>query len=344
MRSYTLARAYLSKGRAGRRARTLHGVRSLSCILSPVIAPADIEAASARIAAYVRVTPVIALEARAFGTPARLTLKLELMQHSGSFKPRGAFNRILSAPVPDAGVIAASGGNHGAAVAYAARQLGHVAEIFVPEPTPDVKVERLRRYGARVVLIGAAYAEAYRASRERAQETGALEVHAYDQAEVLAGQGTLARELERQTEGLDTVLVAVGGGGLAGGVAAWFAGRVKVVAVEPERCPTLYRAVEAGAPVDVEVSGLAADSLGARRIGSLMFPIAQQFMHSVVLVSDEEIRQSQRALWDGLRILAEPGGAAALAGLRSGKYQPAPGERVAVIVCGGNTDPARFAV
>jgi threonine dehydratase len=307
-----------------------------------MISPNDIETASARIAAYVRVTPVIALEARAFGSPAQLTLKLELMQHTGSFKPRGAFNRILSSVVPDAGVIAASGGNHGAAVAYAARQLGHVAEIFVPEPTPDVKVERLRRYGARVVLIGASYAEAYLASRERAQESGALEVHAYDQAEVLAGQGTLARELEQQTARLDTVLVAVGGGGLAGGVAAWFAGRVKVVAVEPERCPTLYRAVEAGTPVDTEVSGFAADSLGARRIGSLMFPIAQQFMHSVVLVSDEEIRQSQRALWDSLRVLAEPGGAAALAGLRSGKYQPAAGERVAVIVCGGNTDPARF--
>jgi threonine dehydratase len=307
-----------------------------------VIASLDIEAAAARIAPHLRVTPVIAMEPRAFGSPARLVLKLELMQHTGSFKPRGAFNRILSSSVPDSGVIAASGGNHGAAVAYAARQLSHVAEIFVPEPTPDVKVERLRRYGARVVLAGASYAEAYVASGERARETGALEVHAYDQPEVLAGQGTLARELERQTEGLDTVLVGVGGGGLIGGVAAWFAGRVKVVAVEPERCPTLYAAVEAGAPVDVEVGGIAADSLGARRIGSLMFPIVQQFVHGVVLVSDEEIRQSQRALWDSVRVLAEPGGAAALAGLRSGRYQPAAGERVAVIVCGGNTDPARF--
>jgi threonine dehydratase len=307
-----------------------------------VIASLDIEAAAARIAPHLRVTPVIAMEPRAFGSPARLMLKLELMQHTGSFKPRGAFNRILSSSVPDSGVIAASGGNHGAAVAYAARQLSHVAEIFVPEPTPDVKVERLRRYGARVVLAGASYAEAYVASGERARETGALEVHAYDQPEVLAGQGTLARELERQTEGLDTVLVGVGGGGLIGGVAAWFAGRVKVVAVEPERCPTLYAAVEAGAPVDVEVGGIAADSLGARRIGSVMFPIVQQFVHGVVLVSDEEIRQSQRALWDSVRVLAEPGGAAALAGLRSGRYQPAAGERVAVIVCGGNTDPARF--
>jgi threonine dehydratase len=308
-----------------------------------MIQPNDVEAATQRIAPHVRVTPVLALEPRAFGSAAQLTLKLELMQHTGSFKARGAFNRILSAQVPDAGVIAASGGNHGAAVAYAARQLGHVAEIFVPERTPDIKVERLRRYGARVVLSGASYAEAYAASRQRAAQSGALEVHAYDQPEVVAGQGTLGRELEAQAPDLDTVLVAVGGGGLIAGVAAWYASRVKVVAVEPERCPTLYSAVEAGEPVDVEVSGVAADSLGARCIGRLAFDVAQQHVHSVVLVSDEEIRASQRALWDSLRILAEPGGAAALAGLRSGKYQPAPGERVGIIVCGGNTDPSRFA-
>jgi threonine dehydratase len=307
-----------------------------------MIQPNDVDAAAQRIAPHVRVTPILPLEPRAFGAAAQLTLKLELMQHTGSFKARGAFNRILSAQVPDAGVIAASGGNHGAAVAYAARQLGHVAEIFVPERTPDIKVERLRRYGARVVLSGASYAEAYAASRHRAAQSGALEVHAYDQPEVVAGQGTLGRELEAQAPDLDTVLVAVGGGGLIAGVAAWYASRVRVVAVEPERCPTLYSAVEAGAPVDVEVSGVAADSLGARCIGRLAFDVAQQHVHSVVLMSDEEIRASQRALWDSLRILAEPGGAAALAGLRSGKYQPAPGERVGVIVCGGNTDPSRF--
>jgi threonine dehydratase len=306
------------------------------------LSPAQIEAAAARVADCIRVTPVIALEPRAFGSPALLTLKLELMQHTGSFKPRGAFNRILSAQVPEAGVIAASGGNHGAAVAYAARQLGHVAEIFVPEPTPDIKVDRLRRYGAQVVLAGANYAEALAASRARAGETGALEVHAYDHPDVLAGQGTLAREFEAQAPALDTVLVAVGGGGLIGGVAAWFAGRVKVVGVEPERCPTLHAARIAGEPVDVEVGGVAADSLGARRIGTLAFEIGQRCIDSVVLVSDEEIRQTQRALWENLRILAEPGGAAALAGLRSGKYQPRAGERVGVVVCGGNTDPARF--
>jgi threonine dehydratase len=307
-----------------------------------VIDQDSIEQAAARIADYVRVTPCIAMEPRAFGSPARLTLKLELMQHTGSFKPRGAFNRILSAQVPDAGVIAASGGNHGAAVAYAARELGHVAEIFVPEPTPDIKVERLRRYGARVVLIGANYSEAHAASRERARASGALEVHAYDHVDVLAGQGTLAREFERQAERLDTLLVAVGGGGLIGGVAAWFAGRLKVIGVEPGRCPTLYAAREAGEPVDVDVSGVAADSLGARRIGGLAFAIAQRYVQDVVLVTDEEIRRTQRALWEGLRFLAEPGGAAALAGLRAGKYQPEPGERVGIIICGGNTDPSRF--
>jgi threonine dehydratase len=307
-----------------------------------MITPAEIDVAAQRVDTYVRVTPCIELEPRAFGSPATLSLKLEMMQHAGSFKPRGAFNRILSATVPEAGVIAASGGNHGAAVAYAARTLGHMAEIFVPEPTPDIKVDRLRRYGARVVLTGANYAEAYAASQERAQETGALDVHAYDQVEVLAGQGTLGRELERQFGALDTVLVAVGGGGLIGGVAAWFAGRVRVIGVEPERCPTLYAAREAGEPVDVDVSGIAADSLGARRIGSLAFLIAQPYVESVVLVTDEEIRSAQRNLWDRLRILAEPGGAAALAGVLSGKYQAKPGERVGVIVCGANTDPARF--
>jgi threonine dehydratase len=307
-----------------------------------MITPAQIEAAAQRVDAYIRVTPYIELEPRAFGSPAALSLKLEMTQHTGSFKPRGAFNRILSAAVPEAGVIAASGGNHGAAVAYAARTLGYMAEIFVPEPTPDFKVDRLRRYGARVVLTGANYAEAFAASQERAQETGALDVHAYDQVEVLAGQGTLGRELERQLGALDTVLVAVGGGGLIGGVAAWFAGRVRVIGLDPDRCPTLYAAREAGEPVDVDVSGIAADSLGARRIGNLAFLIAQSHVESVVLVTDEEIRSAQRNLWDRLRILAEPGGATALAGLLSGKYQAKPGERVGVIVCGANTDPARF--
>jgi threonine dehydratase len=307
-----------------------------------MITRVDIEAAVARSAGRVRVTPISQLEARAFGSPAQITLKLELLQHTGSFKPRGAFSHILSQPVPEAGVIAASGGNHGAAVAYAARELGHPAEIYVPAGTPQIKLDRLEQYGARVIAIGARYAEALAASSSRAQETGALEVHAYDHPEVLAGQGTLGRELQMQAPELETVFVAVGGGGLIGGVAAWYHGDAKVVAVEPASCPTLARALEAGRPVDVEVGGWAADSLGARRVGTLMFPLAQQFVERVVLVSDDQIRAAQRLLWDQLRLLAEPGGATALAGLLSGECQPSAGERVGVILCGGNTDPARF--
>lgn len=304
----------------------------------------DIERAAGRIGAYVRRTPVVELEAGAFGSAAALVLKLELLQHAGSFKPRGAFNTMLSAAsIPDAGVIAASGGNHGAAVAYAARQLGYTAEIFVPQRTPAVKVERLRHFGARVTQIGTSYAEAYVASCERAAHTGALQIHAYDQPEVLAGQGTLARELEAQVAGLDSVIVAVGGGGLIGGIAAWLRNRARVIAVEPEGCPTLYRALEAGAAVDVEVSGLAADSLGARRVGALALDVAQRYVDSAVLVSDDDIRQAQRALWDSARILAEPGGAAAMAAICGNRYRPKPGERVAVVVCGGNLDPVEFA-
>jgi threonine dehydratase len=301
-----------------------------------------IEAASVRIAGRVRVTPVFELETRAFDSLARITLKLELFQHTGSFKPRGAFNRMLSAQIPSAGVIAASGGNHGAAVAYAARELGVRAEVFVPRQTPQLKTDRLREYQAQVVATGSSYAEALEASSQRATQSGALVVHAYDQIEVLAGQGTLGCEFEQRAPNLETVFVAVGGGGLIGGVAGWYAGRARVIAVEPESCPTLARAMEAGRPVDVEVGGLAADSLGARRVGELMFPIAQQFVARVVLVTDDQIRQAQRLLWDRLRILAEPGGATALAGLLFGDYRPTPGERVGVIVCGGNTDPARF--
>ena len=298
-----------------------------------------IEAAAARTAAHVRVTPLLALEPGAFGLDARLTLKLETLQHTGSFKPRGAFNRILSATIPATGVIAASGGNHGMAVAHAARVLGHRAEIFVPEIASPVKIDRLRRDGAHVTVGGATYAEALQASAARAEATGALVVHAYDQPEVLAGQGTVARELERQAPGLDAVLVAVGGGGLIGGMAAWLRGSVRLVGVEPEGAPTLARALEAGKPVDVGVAGVAADSLGARRVGALMFPLAQQFVERVALVSDEAIRGAQRALWDAVRVVAEPGGAAALAALLSGAYRPRAGERVGVLVCGANTDP-----
>jgi len=305
-----------------------------------VISRQEIRAAAVRIAPYVRRTPVIEVEAGRFGTPGPIVLKLECLQHAGSFKPRGAFNRILSSAVPPSGLIAASGGNHGLAVAYAARELGHRAEIFVPTIAAPVKVERLRALGAVVNVIGAVYAEALAACVARQRETGALEVHAYDQPEVIAGQGTTGREFEQQAPDLDTVLVAVGGGGLIGGIAAWYGGSVKIVGVEPETSRALHAALAAGEPVDVDVSGIAADSLGARRVGGHMFPIARRFVDQVSLVSDAEIRAAQRALWRESCVLAEPGGAAALAAVHSGRYRPTPGERVGVIVCGANCDPA----
>lgn len=305
---------------------------------------AAIEAAAARIAPHVRRTPVIDLAAGTFsGIGFQLTLKLECLQVTASFKPRGAFNRMLSAAVPAAGVIAASGGNHGIAVAHAAKTLGHRAEIFVPEVISPAKVARLKELGAAVNVTGKVYGDALAASQRRAAESGALVLHAYDQPEILAGQGTVAREFEAQAPGLDTVLVAVGGGGLIGGMAAWYRGRTKLVAVEPHTSRALEAALGAGAPVDVDVSGVAADSLGARRIGALMFPLAQKFVERVVLVEDAEIVAAQKALWRALRIVAEPGGAAALAAVLSGRYAPAPGARVGVLVCGANCDPGSVA-
>lgn len=300
----------------------------------------EIEGAARRVAPHLRMTPVVTLEPEAFGLPARVTLKLESLQHAGSFKPRGAFNRILSAKVPGAGVIAASGGNHGVAVAFAARRLGLRVEIFVPEIASPVKIERLRQLGAVVHIVGRAYAEAFEACQRRAAETGALDIHAYDHADVIAGQGTLARELDGQAPDLDTILIAVGGGGLIGGTAAWYGRRARVIGVEPVRAPTLARALDMGAPVDVEVGGIAAESLGARRIGSIAFSIAERHVERVVLVADESIRDAQRTLWQELRVVAEPGGAAALAALLSGAYRPSASERIGVVICGGNTDPA----
>lgn len=305
-----------------------------------MIEPTDIEQAAVRIAPYIRSTPCIQLERGAMGLDASITLKLELMQHTGSFKPRGAFNRLLSNEVPAAGVVAASGGNHGIAVAYAAMTLGHRAEVFVPSIASKIKIQRLREYRAEVTVTGAAYADALAASQQRAAQTGALVIHAYDQTEVLAGQGTTARELEQQISELDTLLVAVGGGGFIGGIAAWYRKRVRIIAVEPQNAPTLARALAAGSPVDVEVSGIAADSLGARRVGTLMFPLAQQFVHEVITVRDDDIKTAQQQLWRQLRIAAEPGGATALAAIVTGAYRPAADEKLAVIVCGGNTDAA----
>jgi threonine dehydratase len=300
----------------------------------------SISAAASRISAYVRHTPVLRAE---LDGGLAVTLKLELLQHAGSFKPRGAFNRLLSTERPAGGVIAASGGNHGAAVAYAARSLGLVAEIFVPAGTPSAKVARIASYGARVVKVGETYAEALTASRVRQAETGAMEIHAYDHADVLAGQGTVGRELELDAPELTHVLVAAGGGGLIGGVAAWYAGSAAVVSVEPEGCPALHDALLAGQPVNAPVGGLAADSLGARQVGALMFPIAQRFVGQAVLVADEAIVAAQRLLWDQFRLVAEPGGATALAALLSGRFVPPAGARVGVVVCGANTDPAKVA-
>ena len=274
--------------------------------------------------------------------PVALTLKLELYQHTGSFKPRGAFANLLMRAAPAAGVVAASGGNHGAAVAYAAMKLGVPARIFVPAVASPAKQQRIRDYGAQLVVGGERYADALAASEAWAAESGALQVHAYDQPETLAGQGTLALELEEQAPALDTLLVAVGGGGLIGGIAAWYARRVKIVGVEPEAAPTLTRALAAGRPVDAPAGGIAADSLAPRRVGELMFPIAQAHVSGMALVTDDAIRAAQRTLWSALRIVAEPGGAAALAALLSHRYEPRAGERVGVLVCGGNTTAVDF--
>jgi threonine dehydratase len=305
----------------------------------PPVTRADIEGAAQRIAGRVRRTPVMRLEAGAFGVEGELVLKLELLQHTGSFKPRGAFNRLLSAEVPPAGVIAASGGNFGLAVAYAARETGHPAEIFVPETSPAVKAERIRDQGADVRLIPGYYADALEACRERAEETGTLFMHAYDQLEVVAGQGTIGMELSDQVPEATTVLVAVGGGGLIAGIASWFAGDVRVIGVEPRRCPTLTEALRSGGPVDVEVGGLAADSLGSRRAGDIAYETSRRFVEEVVLVQDDAIVDAQRVLWSSCRLIAEPGGAATLAALRSGAYHPRKDERVVVLICGANADP-----
>jgi threonine dehydratase len=304
---------------------------------------AAIEAAYALIKPYVRVTPVLAADGADFALgPFPLTLKLEQLQHSGSFKARGAFTNLLRRPIPPAGVAAASGGNHGAAVAYAARRLSVLATIFVPTVSSPVKIARIREYGAELMIGGDRYADALAASEAWIKQSGALAVHAFDQTETLLGQGTIGLELASQAPELDTVLVAVGGGGLIGGVAAWYAGRVKVVGVEPDAAPTLTEALGAGHPVDAPAGGIAADSLAPRRVGELVFPIARTHVERVVLVSDQAIREAQHALWRALRIVAEPGGAAALAALLSRVYVPAAGERVGVVISGGNTSAVDF--
>ncbi|MCA0047272.1 threonine/serine dehydratase [Mesorhizobium sp. B283B1A] len=302
-----------------------------------------IAAMEPRIRPYIRRTPVLRVDMADFDRPPlAVDLKLECLQHSGSFKARGAFTNLLERQVPEAGVVAASGGNHGAAVAYAAMRLGHKATIFVPEVSPQAKLERIRSYGAELVVGGARYAEALAASERFAEETGALQIHAFNQEETLVGQGTLGLEIESDLPEIDTLLVAVGGGGLIGGIAAWYAGRIRIVAVEPEGAPTLHRAFEAGHPVDAPAEGIAADSLAPKRVGEMMFPIAEAFVERSILVSDDDIIAAQKALWSSVRIISEPGGAAAFAAILSGRYAPASGERVAVLVCGANANPANF--
>lgn len=302
-----------------------------------------IAATEAVIRPHIRRTPLVQAELSDFGLPAgRVTFKLEMLQHSGSFKARGAFANLLLRQVPQAGVVAASGGNHGAAVAYAAQQLGTPATIFVPDITSPAKAERIRNYGAKLVIAGSRYADALAASEAHVAQTGALAVHAYDQAETLLGQGSVGLELEQDAPDIDTLLVAVGGGGLIGGIAAWYAGQTRIVAVEPEQSPTLHAAFAAGAPVDAPAGGIAADSLAPRRVGELMFPVARAHVERVVLVSDDAIRRAQAALWSQLRLVAEPGGAAAFAAVLSGRYRPLASERVAILVCGANTTAVNF--
>ncbi len=304
---------------------------------------AGVASVAPRLSPYLRRTPLLEVDASDFGLPpGPIAFKLELLQHAGSFKTRGAFANLLLRDVPAAGVAAASGGNHGAAVAYAAKTLGVPARIFVPRVSSPAKIERIRGYGAELVVTGEVYADALAASEEWVRGSGALPVHAFDQVETLLGQGTLGLEIETQAPGLETLLVAVGGGGLIAGIAAASEGRVRIVGVEPEGAPTLTRALEAGRPVDAPTGSVAVDSLAPARVGELVFPIARRHVESVVLVSDDEIRDAQRSLWGVLRVVAEPGGAAAFAALLSGRYRPKPGERVGVVVSGGNTIAVDF--
>ena len=338
---------------------------------TPAVTRETIAATYELIRPHVRRTPVIEVDAADFALEGRpIVFKLELLQHTGSFKPRGALASLLSRPVPAAGVVAASGGNHGLAVAFAAHKLGVPARIFVPNVSAATKRDRIRELGADLVIAGERYADALAASREFAAASGAMEIHAFDQPETLLGQGTVGLEIEQQCAGvasrpelaparreetmarrdespaecerLDTLLVAVGGGGLIGGMAAWFAGRVRLVAVEPRTAPTLYRAREAGHPVDAEAGGIAAESLAPRQVGQLMFPLAQKYVEQAVLVEDDAIREAQRTLWRVMKVASEPGGATAFAALLSGAYRPTAGERVGVVLCGSNTDAVKF--
>jgi threonine dehydratase len=308
-----------------------------------MISTDDIRTAHERIRGHIRRTPTLSLPAETFGLDHPVSMKLEFLQVTGTFKARGAFNTLLSVPIPAAGICAASGGNHGIAAAYAAGRLGIPARIFVPEISSPAKIARIRETGAELVVGGARYSDALAACEAYAAESGAHSVHAYDAWPTIAGQGTVGIEWEEDAGGLDTVLVAVGGGGLISGIARWFDGRVKVVGVEPEGSRALDAALEAGGPVDVEVNSVAADSLGARNVFGRVHETAARYVDRVALVPDKAIIEAQRRLWLGLRAAAEPGGAAALAALISGAYKPEPGERVGVLACGANVDLAALA-
>ncbi len=312
-----------------------------------IVTQAEIHAAHQRIAGHVRRTPVMEIASHS-GSGAPVSLKLEFLQHTGSFKPRGAFNNLLTRPAPLAGCATASGGNHGAAVAYAAARLGVKARIFVPETAPAVKVAKIKAQGAEIVLEGALYDDAQALCNSFIRDSGALAIHPFESPETIAGQGTVGLEWEEDQArlgypALDTALIAVGGGGLIAGVAAWFKGRTKVVSVEPGGSRAMHAAFAEGRPVDVEVRSIASDSLGARRIGDLVFAIARDAGVENVLVADAAIRDAQRALWRDFCIIAEPGGAAAYAALLSGAYKPKPGERVGILLCGGNANLAALA-
>ncbi|MEM9060960.1 MAG: threonine/serine dehydratase [Pseudomonadota bacterium] len=302
----------------------------------------DIRAAAARIAPHVRKTPVLRLEADALGLAYPIDLKLELFQHSGTFKARGAVNSLLSLDIPEAGVVAASGGNHGAAVAWAAAKLGVPARVFVPEIAGQTKIGLIRASGIEPDVVSGVYADAFEASEAYRAESGAVSIHAYDAAATLEGQGTLGMEIEDQLPDLDVLLVAVGGGGLIGGIASWYGDRLKIVAVEPERAPTLNAALRDGRDTTVEVGGVAVNSLGARQIGTLSYDVAVRYGIESVLVPDDAIVAAQEALWSSARVATEPGGAAALAALTGGAFEPMVGARVGVLVCGANIDPAPF--
>ena len=293
-----------------------------------------IAAAHTHISPYIRRTPVVDLDG--------VTAKLELFQHAGSFKTRGAFANLLMREVPPAGVVAATGGNHGASVAYAARGAGHVARIFAPSYASPAKLQRIREYGAHL-LLSKGLPEAFAEQDAWAAESGAMLVHSFDRVETMLGAGTVALELQEQAPELDTILVAVGGGGLISGVGAWYEGSVRLIGVEPEASPTLFNAFEAGRPVDTQSGvGIAADALSPRRVGEQVYPIARRWVERVVLVTDDAIRSAQEHLWSHARVVAEPAGATALAAILSKAYTPAQGERVGIVISGGNTVAVDF--